>query len=227
VLVLADAEAVAFITGGATVIAALFLGGLAAWAAERRLTKQVADAGTRQERELADAGARQQRELEADAARQQRELDAQAEAQKRQLDHARELHDLADLRKLLDEGAVALNSAEDALLDAAAAIRKDIVDEDAREVVKEASEALVTLRARLYVRLGPGHEITNQVDRATVALLRARNILLQASIEPEVGPDATKERSEAIDAADRSFANASTGFVAAAVESAGTAIPAP
>src|SRR4051794_38796809 len=91
---LADAEGVAFITGGATVIAALFLGGLAAWAADKRLTKQIADSGTRQQRELAEAGRRQERELAADGERQERELAERTAEQKRQLDHARNLADL-------------------------------------------------------------------------------------------------------------------------------------
>lgn len=52
-LVLASAEDVAFITGGATVLAALILGGFAARAADQRLTKQIKDAGDRQESELA------------------------------------------------------------------------------------------------------------------------------------------------------------------------------
>jgi hypothetical protein len=44
-LAVAAAEGVAFITGAATVIAALLLGSLAAWTTDRRLTKQIGDSG--------------------------------------------------------------------------------------------------------------------------------------------------------------------------------------
>jgi hypothetical protein len=191
VFVIADAEGVAFITGGATVLAALFLGGLAALAAERRLTKQMADAGTRQERELAEMGARQERELAADADRQQRELDARTKDQKRQLDHDRQLSDLADLRTLLDEAAVALDDGRKArayadghLLGIGDAINKgalaggptgpgEVLDpmiQEAADKLEGAGQPLVTLMARLEIRLGSGQEVTAAFGRAATAL---------------------------------------------------------
>jgi hypothetical protein len=129
VLAVATAEGVAFITGGATIIAAVILGGLAAWTAERRQAAALA--------------------------------------------HDRELADLADLRSLLDEAAVALNRADDGR--AASEVRfterpAHMPDETMNEV-RDAGRALFTLRERLYVRLGREDPMARSFASATTALL--------------------------------------------------------
>ena len=77
---------------------------IAAVTAARRLRQQLAA-----ERE------RTVLQLEAEEARLQRQLAAEGERQHVQLVHARELADLANLRALLDEAAVALHRARYAL----------------------------------------------------------------------------------------------------------------
>jgi hypothetical protein len=226
-LVVASAENVAYITGGATVVAALVLGGLAAWTADARLAKQIADSGRRQERELA-----------ADADRQQRELDARTKDQKRQLDNARQLADLADLRILLDEAAIALDhgrkaraNAEGHLLGIGDAIKKgaltgtpmrpagvlDPMIQEAADKLEEAGQPLVTLMARLEIRLGSSNEVTAAFGRASTALHDQWNAL--AVEYPKRGFDAIEEDARH---AGQEFGVFKQDFLVAAVKLAGT-----
>lgn len=221
-LVIASAEDVAFITGAATVLAALVLGGFAAVAAERRLTKQTKEAGDRQARELAEAADRQRRELTDAAERQRRELDAEAARQRAALAHDRELADLQDLRRLLDEAAVALNTAEEARvgLELRFAEHGRKVSPELLSEAREAGRAMFALRERLYVRVGRDHPIAQSFNRATVALL----LIWQAVGRLEADDDATavQESRSTIASARHSFEEGFSGFTEAAVERAGT-----
>jgi serine phosphatase RsbU (regulator of sigma subunit) len=212
-LVLAGAEGVAGITAGATVIAALIIALVTA-----RTTN------SRQERQLEAEAERQKDELAAEAERQREELDERTDGQKRQLNHDRQLHDLADLRTVLDGAALALDNAEDAIIGVSA--RGDI-SQDEYDALKECSAVLGALRARLYVRLGPSHPISDHIHNALVAVLKAQNAALTLMAHPDVGLDTTKEAREILDHSGDSLGAARNGFVAAAVESAGTVIPAP
>jgi hypothetical protein len=85
---------------GITAGAALFVAFVTAWTTNRR-----------QDQQLAAEAKRQRGQLAAEADRQQRELEARRAEQKEQLDHDRELADLGDVRAVLDEATLALESA--------------------------------------------------------------------------------------------------------------------
>jgi hypothetical protein len=215
VLGIATAEGVAFIGGAATIIAAVILGGWAAWGAESRLKVQIKDAGDRLRLELA----------------------GEAERQAATLAHDRELADLADLRKLLDEATVALDRARDVRSEAGAAIRgaielesrftslavreQEVVAEMANETaskLEEAGRPLVTLAARLQVRLGPDDPITTSFTTAATALNEMwRSLTL--GYGPEIGRTPLKEQ---IEHAEEEFTWSMQRFVLAAVKRAGT-----
>jgi hypothetical protein len=211
VLILASAENVAFITGAATVIAALILGAFAAWAAERRLTKQMGDAGDRQKRELADAGNRQKRELRADRRRQQATLT-----------HDRELADLADLRTLLDEAAVALNDADEARIGLELGLTQHgrKVPCETLTMAREAGRALYALRERLFVRLGKKHAIALHFHEATAALQATWAAV--SSLHEDSDAHEVQESRNIVRSKRESFQRACEGFIEAAVERAGT-----
>jgi hypothetical protein len=106
--------------------------------------------------------------------RQKRDLAAEAERQADALSHERELHDLADLRKLLDEAAVALDRA----------VPAEVVDLrltpyprqlEAKSKMDDDASVLDVLHARLSVRLGPRHKITLVLGEATASLRRIGN----------------------------------------------------
>ncbi len=205
--VLAAAENVAFITGGATVIAALVVGGFAAWFADKRLSKQFKDS----------------------AERQQRELIAEAQRQEAALAHDRELADLADLRIVLDEAAVAIAQANRATRSAIASMavaqlggRQD-VDEWVKTTGAElegAQSALLALSARLRVRLGAMDDITTSLVDAAGALQDVSgHALAFHAIEPE------KKHSEGATDASKRFSEAAATFHNAAVRRTGTVIP--
>jgi hypothetical protein len=209
-IALATAEWVALIGAAATVISAAILAGVAAVTTNGRLRKQ-----------LKDAGERQQRELRADAERQQRELDARTVGQKRQLDHARALADLADLRALLDEAAVVLNEAVDAShrLQVVAAERGSSLAHDAGNEVAEQGRRLVTLQARLQVRLGEGDPVALRFDESCKAVWDSWRY---ASPNPdETGSELIERRKQMRD----TWGGLNTSlnaFLAAAVKRAGT-----
>jgi hypothetical protein len=227
VLVLASAEGVALITGISTIVGAAILAGVAAVTTNRRLTKQIAA-----ERE------RQERDLRAAVERQREELHARTDGQEQQLNHARELADLADLRALLDEAAVALDHARKArgsadanLLGVAEAISSgaltgtparsaqvlDPMVEEAADTLEEAGQPLVTLIARLQVRLGTAHPITTAFRRASAALHDQWRAL--AVEYPKRGLEAIEEDARH---AGQEFGLFNQDFLDAAVELAGT-----
>jgi hypothetical protein len=215
VLGIATAEGVAFIGGAATIIAAVILGGWAAWGAERRLKVQIKDAGDRLRLELA----------------------GEAERQAATLAHDRELADLADLRKLLDEATVALDSARDVRTEARATIRGAIEFEsqvtalavrkqevvaqmvsDTASKLEEVGRPLVTLAARLQVRLGPEDPITTNFTTAATALNETwRSLTL--GYDPEIGLAPLKEQ---VEHSGEEFTWSMQRFVLAAVKRAGT-----
>jgi hypothetical protein len=209
-LVLASAEGVALITGIATVVGAAILAGVAAVTTNKRLTKQITA-----ERE------RQERDIVASAERQREELDARTDGQRRQLDHARELADLADLRKLLDEAAIALNDAIDAShrLDVAAAQHGTSLPDDAGDESAALGRLLVTLHARLQVRLGQHDPIAARFDDASKAMWDS---WLHARATPEETSSELMERRAHMRDAWRGLNVSNEAFLAAAAERVGT-----
>lgn len=210
-LALANAEWVVLTGAAATIIAAAILAGVAAVTTNRRQTKALKDAGERPERELT-----------ADAARQRRELTARAEEQKRQLSHARELADLADLRQLLDEAAAALNDAVDAShrLDVAAGEHGSSLAHDAGDEVADHGRRLVTLNARLQVRLGKDDPVAVHFDEGCNAMWKSWQ---HARPDPEETPTERSERRKQMRDAWQALNTSLDAFLAAAVTRAGTA----
>ncbi len=209
-LALANAEWVALIGAAATIIAAAILAGVAAVTTNRRQTKGLKDAGERQERELT-----------ADAERQRRELNARAEEQKRQLNHARELSDLADLRQLLDEAAAALNDAVDAShrLHVAAGEHGSSLAHNPRDEVANYGRRLVTLNARLQVRLGKDDPVTVHFDEGCNAIWESWR---HASPDPEETSTERIERRKQMRDSWQALNTSLDVFLAAAVTRAGT-----
>jgi hypothetical protein len=138
------------------------------------------------------------------------------------LDHNRELADLADLRELLDNSAVALNDADEAriALEVSFAQHGRKVPPEPLDAAKEAGRALYVLRERLHVRLGWGDPIAQSFDEAIAALLS----IWQAVSRLEEDDDATalQESRSTIAAARRSFTEGFVRFIIVAVERAGT-----
>ena len=128
-LVLASAEAVAEITAGGTILAAVIIAVLAAWT----------------------AGRRQKRQLDAEGKRQAATLAHGREVATLSLSAERALADLADLRKLLDEAAVALDGARDARdeLDVSLTEHGVALPDEPKRQFKECGQGLVALSARL------------------------------------------------------------------------------
>jgi hypothetical protein len=216
VLVLATGEGVAIITGAATIVAAAILAGVAAVTTNGRLSKQLIAERERQERDLA----------------------AQAERQAATLAHDRELADLDDLRKLLDEAAVALDHARKARnhveaiqLGIAEALNSGALTgtsarptqvlnpmvKEAADKLEAAGQPLITLAARLQVRLGSAHPINTAFSRASAAL--HDQWLALANQYPKRGLEALEEDARH---AGQEFGAFKEDFLKAAVEFAGT-----
>jgi DNA repair exonuclease SbcCD ATPase subunit len=210
VLALASAEWVALIGAAATISAAATLAGVAAITTNRRQTKALKDAGERQERALA-----------ADAERQRRELNARAEEQQQQLDHARKLADLADLRQLLDEAAAALNDAVDAShrLHMAAGEHGSSLAHNAGDEVADCGRRLVTLNARLQVRLGKDDPVALHFDGGCNAMWGSWR---HAHPSPEETGTELIERRKQMHDAWQALNSSLDEFLAAAVKRAGT-----
>jgi hypothetical protein len=205
VLALATAEAVAFIGAGATILAAIILGGWAAWAADRRQARQIADSGQRQARELA----------------------AEGERQRATLAHDRELADLHDLRALLDEAAVAVQrgkgareTAEGAVLAARLGKRESI--EDGVSGLEGASVEIYSFQARLKVRLGGIDDTVEALGEAAGHLRTMGADIALAAVTKNVG-EATEAKAQEEGTA---FTVASVRFFEAARHRAGASVPA-
>jgi hypothetical protein len=204
-MVIASAEAVAAIAAAATLLAAAGLTYMTLHTTKLRLTH---------ERE------RQKAELAAEAGRQ-------ADA----LDHERELADLHDLRNLLDQAAAALDRADGARRAAGVLISfagDEDIGGDAAEMtarhdqLKAAIPELVTLSARLRVRLGPDDPLTASFTKAQGALdvIRLGLWIMRRS---EGGDRAKKVKAKAKEES-AAFTDAMEAFFNGAVERAGTAI---
>ena len=179
-VVIATAEGVAFITGSATVIAAVVLGGWAAKAASDRQEKQLADAGTRQERELADAGERQQRSLASEYDRQQAALD-----------HDRRLVDIRHLRELLDGAAAAYEESYSTTVNFAVSLSRT-PDEEGIPIrgadystMLQAFKRLGIEAHRIEMRFPPDHKIPSTYNEV-YALINERFEHLRAVPDDEV-----------------------------------------
>jgi hypothetical protein len=197
-LALASAEWVALIGAGATITAAAILAGVAAVTTNGRLTQQILAESEKQQRELAHDQERQQRDLT----------------------HARELADLADLRVLLDEAAVALDRSEDRVLAIHSTVRlttdpsrrKDLLS-DETEALGEALTEVLVIRARLQVRLGGG-AINLGFGNAVAAMYEVE----KAGYASETDTDDAKVK--AVAALDR-FQKGKDTFLKAALERVG------
>jgi hypothetical protein len=208
-LAVAAAEGVAFISAGATIIAAVILGGLAAWTADRRQTKQLKEESERQRRELYTAAERQSDELRAERER----LDAT-------LAHERELADLADLRKLLDESVVALNDARDARdqLEISFGEHGLHVPPEPLYKLRDCGNTIDRLLVRIHIRLGAEDEITDSFQGAAEALLAT----WRAAKSEDDDALVMKEKRGAIRVAHGDFVKSYNAFMRAATARAGT-----
>ena len=150
-LAVATAEGVAFIGAGATIVAALLLGSLAAWNSGRRQKAQIEDAGERQKRELT----------------------GEAERQAGTLAHDRQLSDLADLRALLDETAIAIHEARKARDDLRVRFTEHgaKLPQDVKTKFAEAGQVIDALTSRILIRLGVRHSISQQFAAISAAML--------------------------------------------------------
>jgi hypothetical protein len=198
-LAVATAEGIAFISGAATILAALVLGGLAAWTADKRLGRQLA----------------------AVAVQQERELKAEAARQRASLAHDRGLADLADLRKLLDEAAVALNDARDARdrLDLSFSEHGVHLPEAPRLQLRECGNTVFQLLVRLHVRLGVGSPITGSFSDAAQALVETWQAVSHFEDDDAF---ILKEKRETVRAALSAFVRSYNAFTKAATERAGS-----
>jgi hypothetical protein len=160
---------------------------VAAFFAARRQKREIAAAETRQTAELDAAQTRQIEALEAERVRQdaaltaererlERQLDAERERQAAQLAHARELADLADLRSLLDEAAVALYHADTARADVrqGTAMHGRLIGERRPKALQELNargQALDAMAARLAIRLGAADDVARAFRGASDELV--------------------------------------------------------
>lgn len=176
---------------------------IAAFAAQRRLRQQ----------------------LTAEHARHAAQLEAERQRQAAQLAHDRELADLADLRALLDEAAVALDRANYARADLGSAYRSHgkTIREKAPEIVQainQCGQTLDAIAARLGVRLGADDPVTAAFDKANTALLTMSHAV--AWLEDDTA-QVTREKNQRIKHASDTLLEAASEFQRAAVERAGVA----
>jgi hypothetical protein len=195
VFVLASTEGIAAITAGATLVAALGLALITVYTTKRRLS----EAGARQEENLA----------------------GEAERQAATLVHGRELADLADLRALLDEAAVALNRAREGLDELKVGLDEHgrVLPSEIKDKVAECGRQLLDLAARLQVRLGADDPIAVHFGEANMAMLTSwRQVVFLIDDTAE----RIAARKKALQDARDAFAVSTDAFLRAAVERAGT-----
>jgi hypothetical protein len=190
--ILASAQAVAGITAGGTILAAVVIAVIAAWTA-----------GTRQKRQL----------------------NAQGERQGEQLAHARELADLDDLRRVLDDAALALDRAAQTHRPVGALVLTDPIHrEDLAESLEEIRVARQTcdaLLARLRVRLGRDDPVTKAFAQPAQALHKIESSAIGVYNNPSDAKWLAVFR-EGFTPADRKFREGIDPFLDAAVQRAGT-----
>lgn len=141
--------------------------------------------------------------------------------QRESLKHDRELADLADLRKLLDEAAVALNDAGEARAEVDVSFTEHGPNMPAapKDKLKDSGHALFPLLVRLHVRLGAKNAITTHFSAAVDALL---NTWREVSYFEDDDAVILKEKRASIRADLTTFTASSIAFTKAAVERAGT-----
>jgi hypothetical protein len=143
------------------------------------------------------------------------------------LENARELADLADLRVLLDQAAVALDKARQPFNKAVAIVRprpiqysvgkaSELVDALVSDI--EDHVLLQTLAVRLAVRLGDDHPITAEFRRASQAM----HLLWRTFAEKYDPAEPLSAKGSDVAIAHAAFIKAGTAFLAAAVDRAGT-----
>jgi hypothetical protein len=148
--------------------------------------------------------------------------------QREALKHDRELFDLADLRKLLDEAAVALDRATpEEVVDLTVTRRGPPVEgelllfDSGKLTIEQDAEALDALHARLSVRLSPRDDITLALGEFTASL---RAIVNQIPLRSEGALDAQEleARSRSVKRAMQAAWTSAEAFMEAAVERVGT-----
>lgn len=130
-------------------------------------------------------------------ARQHRQLNAEFDRQAAALAHERELADIADLRALLDEAAIAFDQAAVAqgtvARRARPLVRRDVPEERRRKLTEELTEILarhepplwnVTVRAR--VRLGERDELVRALTSGCNLLRQLQsNVAVLGIVDPD------------------------------------------
>jgi hypothetical protein len=167
---------------------------------------------------------RLERQLTEESERHRKSLTAEGERQDARLAHERRLADLADLRALLDEAAVALHRADYARADMKVAVMQygrelDVHAPNAREILHERGRALDALAARLAIRLAFNDRVVREFEGANEALL---TMVRRAGYLAEIGHYRPDEVRQEIMAASDAFEESMRRFHRAAVASAGT-----
>jgi hypothetical protein len=198
VFVVASTAAVAGITAGATLLAAL-----GAVFVTIRTTRE---------------------RLLAERERQLRDLAAESERQVAALAHDRALADLDDLRRLLDDATLGLERASRLreMLEHSWQPSGRTVPEEIAVTVDEQVDALFALNARLVVRLGTEDPIAMGFEEASDSFFLTRGALLVGA-DTQRTP---AEMHEDIRDLGMKFSAAVSGFLRAALERAGT-VPSP
>jgi predicted DNA-binding protein len=196
--VVASAAAVAAITAGATLLAALGAVFVTIHTTKERL---------RAERE-----------------RQLRDLAAESQRQAAALAHDRALADLDDLRRLLDDATLGLERARRLreMLENSWQPSGRTVPEEIAVTIDEQVDALFALNARLMVRLGTEDPIAIEFEEASDSFFLIRGALLVGA-DTQRTP---AEMHEDIRDLGMKFSAAVSGFLRAALERSGT-VPSP
>lgn len=212
-----------------TLLGALGVALIAAFAADARQARQLGADAERQDKALKTDGERQERALDAEARRQERALVAEGERSRATLEHARELADLADLRALLDEAAVALHAAGQKMggvLGAYMSYGRSLEERapEVRQHLNEVGHRLDALDARLAVRVGRSEDVGRTFRQAVDATADVSRAL--AWLEDDDAA-AMKAKRRTIQVGNEDFTAAIGRFVSASVAIAGTARPRP
>ena len=143
---------------------------------DRRQARQLAHQSERDAAMRDNDRDRLERQLEEEHARLHAQLNAERDRQRAEMMHHRELTDLDDLRKLLDEAAVALHEAHYAAMavQGVHTTHGNKLVEEARDAVYKvtaAGRSLDSLAARLAIRLGEGDRLSQTFDSANKWLL--------------------------------------------------------
>jgi len=133
--------------------------------------------------------------------------------QKRGFSHERELSDLAAVRSVLDDAALALQRVE--------LPSGELVDRESRSQVLEARDELERIRSRIVVRFGGSHALAGGITDATEALRRWNLAATALTIRGVSHDKAEKSQDEAA----RMFRHAADAFLDAAAKTAGARLP--